>query len=911
VDPQHPRNARLHGLDEATGEVLFSKPLPFPLSADSHWPHWIDPSPSPPSPAAVNSSPEERRRRADGQAGARREEEKMSVEREVEEGSPPAVQCAPPGVEDFLDRARGRLKETFGFDSFREGQERAIRAIAGGRDVLVIMPTGSGKSICYQLPALVLPGVTVVVSPLIALMKDQADGLAVRGVAVTSINSSLSAEEQWERLAKLREGAFRIVYVAPERFRSGGFRSALARIKVSLLAIDEAHCISRWGHDFRPDYRRLREVRALLGPVPAVALTATATPEVQEDIARELELREPERIVTGFDRPSLHLRVKKVQGGEAGKLQALREFVLLVLERHPGGVPAGIVYAGTRKRAEEAAAFLDRDPWPEIASGKRPLARAYHAGLAPEERRQVQEDFMEGRLPWVAATNAFGMGVDKADIRFVAHYDLPGNLEAYYQEVGRGGRDGGRADCLLLFAEGDRRLQEFFIDGANPDRETIEAVYRFLLGLGENPLFKTLEEMETLFQRSAPRGSTNPLAFRSAVATIERSGGLERLDHRENLAEVSLCKALPWPAGAYPERAAVKRGLHEALGRVFERTAGEPASLSLERWAEEMGIGEDSLRRGLRQLDQEGWIRFVPPFRGRAILLPERPRRLEEIGVDFEALARKRERDLQRLIEIIGFARSRSCRRDSILRHFGEPVPPGGCGRCDGCESEPPRALDDQEVLLVRMALSGVARAAGRCGKRKVIQMLRGSSSEGVRSLGLDRLSTYGLLRDHAESEIELLFDLLGSAGCFRESSGKFPVVQLTAMGVKVMRGEELISLALPGRRARRAPASSAGASTDPTGKPRTRAAAVGEVEIDYDPALFERLRRLRREMAEELGVPAYRIFNDRTLRVMARDRPTDEAALLLVPGVGSVTLERFGARFLGVLRSEGSAERG
>jgi ATP-dependent DNA helicase RecQ len=243
----------------------------------------------------------------------------------------------------FLEACRRVLAEVFGFASFRPGQLRVLEAVAGGRDALVIMPTGSGKSLCYQVPALVLPGVTIVVSPLIALMKDQVDGLKLRGAPVTFINSSLSLDEQWQRLDALRGGAYKLVYVAPERFRNRAFSRALSAVKVSLLAVDEAHCISQWGHDFRPDYRRLAQVRELLDGVQAMALTATATPEVQDDVARELGMADPVRVVTGFDRPNLNYRVAAVRGG-AGKKDALRDFLEQECKRAgAGGVPGGLL----------------------------------------------------------------------------------------------------------------------------------------------------------------------------------------------------------------------------------------------------------------------------------------------------------------------------------------------------------------------------------------------------------------------------------------------------------------------------------------------------------------------------------------------------------------------------------------
>src|SRR5438552_3941020 len=313
------------------------------------------------------------------------------------------------------------LKEHFGYDTFRKGQEAIVRSVLSGRPTIAILPTGGGKSLCYQLPALLLEGTTVVVSPLVALMKDQVDTLRARDIAATFVNSSLPESERQERQSALRRGEYRLVYVAPERFKSPSFLSAVNGVKVPLLAVDEAHCISAWGHDFRPEYQQLARARAALGAERVLALTATATPEVRRDIADALELNDPKVFVAGFDRPNLFIEVLRV-GGDQDKLGRL-----LALSRAGG---PGIVYAATRKNVEKVVAALQ-------ASGVD--AVGYHAGMRDDERTSVQDRFVRGEARIIVATNAFGMGVDKADIRFVAHFDVPRSLEAYYQEIGRAG----------------------------------------------------------------------------------------------------------------------------------------------------------------------------------------------------------------------------------------------------------------------------------------------------------------------------------------------------------------------------------------------------------------------------------------------------------------------------------------
>jgi ATP-dependent DNA helicase RecQ len=373
-----------------------------------------------------------------------------------------------PNLPNEPDRALGAfdsaLHEHFGFTAFRAGQREAIAAVMAARDALVVMPTGAGKSLCYQLPALVLPHTTLVVSPLIALMKDQVDALSARGKRAVFINSTLSADEQQNRLRMLARGWYKIVYVAPERLRNADFLSALKPTRVALLAVDEAHCISQWGHDFRPDYLHIREFANAIGRPPMLALTATATPEVQRDIIAQLGLTQPERIITGFNRPNIALRVRYTPK-DADKLRELD--ALLRDERG-----STIIYAGTRRDTEEIAAFcLDVLKIP---------AEFYHAGLDDERRARVQERFMRGDTQIIVATNAFGMGVDKPDIRNVIHYALPSTVEAYYQEVGRAGRDGKPARGILLYSPEDRALQEWFIENDAPEPQKILQLHRWL-----------------------------------------------------------------------------------------------------------------------------------------------------------------------------------------------------------------------------------------------------------------------------------------------------------------------------------------------------------------------------------------------------------------------------------------------
>jgi ATP-dependent DNA helicase RecQ len=416
-----------------------------------------------------------------------------------------------------LQRALAR----FGHTSLRPGQADVITDIFAGAPVIAVMPTGAGKSLCYQLPAIVLAekgGVTLVISPLIALMKDQVDALRARGVPAVALTSAAGASEQRETLDGIRAGSYTLVYVAPERFKSPRFVDALRETaaRIALVAIDEAHCISEWGHDFRPDYRRLGAIVKELGAPRIAAFTATATPEVRRDIAHQLGMVNVRLHVRGFDRPNLHYSVAKA-GGVDDKTSQLVELV----RTRDGGV--ALVYAATRKNAEAYSLALKQ-------AGMR--TRVYHAGLEGEVRERAQDTFMAGQLDAIVATNAFGMGVDKSDIRLVVHADIPRSPEAYYQEAGRGGRDGKPTRCVLLFNHGDIRLQEFLIDASFPSADLLRTLWKTLRdhqALGK--LTKYDEDLEAKLKKHLPDNPSNATVG-AAIRMLERHGMLRRDDER-------------------------------------------------------------------------------------------------------------------------------------------------------------------------------------------------------------------------------------------------------------------------------------------------------------------------------------------------------------------------------------------
>jgi ATP-dependent DNA helicase RecQ len=647
------------------------------------------------------------------------------------------------------------LRAHFGFDNFREGQREVIGAILSGKDAVVVMPTGSGKSLCYQLPAMMLDGATVVVSPLIALMKDQVDALRSRQLPATFINSSIAPAEQRNRIDALRRGQFKLVYVAPERFRSSTFVAAIQSIGVSLFAVDEAHCISTWGHDFRPDYLRLKGVLQSLGTVQTLALTATATPYVRSDIIQQLGLIKPETFVSGFDRPNLSIDVVQTE--------TVREKVAHIKRLAKTHHGSGIVYASTRKAVEQVARELQEQLLP-VAS--------YHAGMGDSVRVKAQEDFMAGRAQMIVATNAFGMGIDKPDIRFVAHYQMPGSIEAYYQEIGRAGRDGLPSSCVLLFNYADKNTHDFFIEGSYPNAQTIQTVYDELVATGLQRIDLSTSEI------SKRTGAGNEMAVQSALYLLERAGHIERV--------------APSNVGAAIPRAALSAGVSSADGTHHAGSAARRA-------------------------------RHI-------IMLDKTP--ATKLRVNPADVARRAALERRKLREMIDFCYTEHCYRAHILDYFGDRRHARQCGTCGNCEpnsatrsrltsaevlgdspasrqagktrtewrDSPPRALSIDETLRVRKILACATRMKGRFGKTMLAATLRGSAAKNLMQAHLNELSTYGLLKDMRQDDILIYIDELIRACCLIVSPGAYPTLSVTELGDRVMREQKVIELALPRR---------------------------------------------------------------------------------------------------------------
>lgn len=598
------------------------------------------------------------------------------------------------------------MREIFGYDSFRHPQQEIIEGLIKGEDSLVIMPTGGGKSLCFQIPALCRPGVGIVVSPLISLMKDQVDALRANGVNAAFYNSSLNKKDETKVLSMMNDGSLDLLYVAPERLMADTFLQLLKKMKISLFAIDEAHCVSQWGHDFRPEYVQLGRLRQLFPTVPLIALTATADAHTRSDIINQLGLDRASQYLAGFDRPNIRYSV----------IQKSKPFDQLVsfLSGRPKH-EAGIIYALSRKRVDEVAARLNH-----VGIS----AAAYHAGLSDRERGRVHDAFINDEIRVVVGTVAYGMGIDKPNVRFVVHYDLPKNIESFYQESGRAGRDGLPADSLVMFGYGD---------------------------------------------------------------------------------------------------VAVARGLIEN------------------------GNNQEQVRIETHKLNA-----------------------------------------------MIGFAEALHCRRRILLLYFGEQLD-DDCGNCDICLA-PPERFDATEDA--QKALSCVYRVGQRFGAGHVIDVLRGSQSQRIMSLGHDKLSTYGIGKGKSQEEWGSILRQLIHLGYLVQDIGAYSILKLTAAARPLLLGKERLSLAQP----RLKPVQ--GKNHRPNASIGAKKERVDVKTLDVgDDELFQALRDLRKQIARDTGVPPYVVFGDATLLAMAANHPMTPEDLLAISGVGKQKLGSYGPLFLAEIR--------
>lgn len=577
------------------------------------------------------------------------------------------------------------LRERFGMDSFRSGQQTVIDCLMAGRSAVAVFPTGGGKSLCYQLPALTFPGVTIVISPLIALMKDQCDALAARGISAARLDSSLTPEEFRESMRGVRSGETKLLYVAPERFFNERFRATVGDLHVSMFAVDEAHCISQWGHNFRPDYLKLAELAKELDAERVLALTATATPQVLEDIRAAFDIAAEDAVRTPFFRPNLQLRSSVLTESE-------RDTELLArLRDRPRGCT--LVYVTLQKTAEQVAERLAEIGLP---------ARAYHAGLEPAERAEIQQWFLASSEGIVVATIAFGMGIDKSDIRYVYHYNPPKSLEAYAQEIGRAGRDGEDSVCETLLVPGDRIVLENFAYGDTPDASSVRRFIELIAGQAET--------FHISHYRLSSETDIRILVARTLLTYLELDGYLRGTAPRYDTYQFRpLVTSKAILAHFDGERRQFIAGLLASAvkGRTW-------FSIPLPVAARRLAADRERLVKAIDYLAEQGWIevRVSDLVHGYRKLkpIPDPAALAEELH---ERLTQREKGEVERLDEVFELIAANECQASVLSGHFGETIEQA-CGRCTACTSDGPLSIPSTDTGRIgRSAAAAVRDLAG------------------------------------------------------------------------------------------------------------------------------------------------------------------------------------------------------
>jgi ATP-dependent DNA helicase RecQ len=629
------------------------------------------------------------------------------------------------------------LKKVFGFDHLRAGQSEVIETLMAGRSALAIFPTGGGKSLCYQLPAIVLEGTALIISPLLALMKDQVDGLVAKGVAAARLDSTLSAEEYIETVSKLKRGDLKLLYVSPEKLGNTEFQKQLKGIKISLIAVDEAHCISEWGHSFRPDYLKLAAICRKLRVPRILALTATATLKVEADIRRQFRIAKNDVVKLSFHRNNLDLRISPCSADQRKSL---------LLEKLAACDRPAIIYVTRQETAEEVATFLAKNNH---------HARAYHAGLRSELRREIQESFMAGEIEIVVATIAFGMGVDKSDIRAVFHYNLPKSLEGYTQEIGRAGRDGKPAICDLLACAEDQTVLENFIFSDIPSERAVRNLLERVLRLGE--------AFDVSIYELATTCDIRQTVIETLFTYLEMDGVLEVGGKSFDTYRLKLLRPLKTVlAGRKPKE-------RKYLEQIFAPLDAEWKWLSVKipDVAPELGISSDKLRELISELETGGDIALKKSGWRQAYRLKKTDADPKSISAEMAVKLQEREtRELSRLDQVLALAQGKRCLTQALLTHFGEKMeePCGHCDRCRGIspvklKRPKPRKISPAEHMQIQALLDEKHAALGT--PRQLARFLCGMSSPASMRARLYRNDTYGLLSGLPFTEVEVFAESL------------------------------------------------------------------------------------------------------------------------------------------------------
>ena len=787
------------------------------------------------------------------------------------------------------EELQNKLREYFGFEDFLDYQKEVVHAVVSGKDYCVIMPTGAGKSLCYQLPVLLKANYGIVVSPLIALMKDQIDALREKSIPAAAVNSSVDFYEQREILNAASRGEIKLLYVAPERFANEYFTAFLRSCPPDILIVDEAHCISQWGHDFRPSYARLGIVAQQFNIPQVCAFTATATQQVREDIKTQLRRPEMEFHVAGFKRPNLAFKVLECRGNEA-KLDAVKE---LLADPVAG---ATIIYAATRKQVDELTGSLN--------------ILGYHAGMSDEERTRVQDEFMTLPHPVLAATNAFGMGIDRSDVRRVIHYNMTSSLEAYYQEAGRAGRDGEASECILLFSYGDRFVQEFLIEMSNPPVELLRRLYKHLVLTAQKNNSAELEVSAK--DLAALLDARNDSQIYSALRILEHFGKISRHGRSDSTGTLQLRGNAVLLEQMH---AAEKNQRSRFIHRVLAEYGVNSFQTTFQMLAHLTGLSYDQLRRVMNYLN--GDVLLWQPAPGSGVLILNDISNTQ-LDIDCAELERKRTFELSRLDDVISFAQTRGCRQAALIGYFGEKSQSWQCGCCDNCDRSAQlkgkaHELTKEEVEDTVAILECVQRFNGRFGRGKLSLILCGARRTEILNLHVHNSAHFGVLKHWKQDQVLDYLRALEKAGLLKATDSDYPCLMLTAAGEDFIEYPENITLDLqrtPEAKASRTTAvrrkSGTASTAEPTVKTATATkvpAAAGDRRLLERNDLREILKAMRLEKARELNFKAFQIFSDAVLDELVMRMPSTVDECAQIKGISPQKAEKLMPEFLEAIR--------
>ncbi len=746
------------------------------------------------------------------------------------------------------------LNEFFGYKNFRNGQLEIIEAVIKFNNVLAVLPTGAGKSICYQIPALQSENFSIVISPLIALMKDQVDGLNSRKEVAAFINSTMSYSETEQVLNKISLGSIKILYLAPERIESLKFAERIKELKPINIFIDEAHCISEWGHNFRPSYLRIKDFIDHTGVKKVSAFTATATPEVREDIVSQLNFKDPKIFVRGFERENLHLRVIHTKKKKEKCYELIKEI----------NGPS-IIYTSSRKKAEEAAEYLN------IKGIK---CNYYHAGLTAPERRRVQDEFIQGKIEIIAATNAFGMGIDKADIRLIIHFNTPGSIESYYQEIGRAGRDSNQSFCFLMHDESDLTIQNFFIANSHPGKEHIQKVYKAIcdynrIAVGSTTDKELIIDKDYIIKYIGTEVSSGLL--HSALKYLETSGYFRRVsefDKKDSIhflvTKEKLRQFVENPS--YHEIANVVISLLREFGSSI---LNSPMKISASYLANKFSIPEQSFIDSLNILDNMGIISFQQAITKETVVLTTPRVDADKLVLNYKMINESYLNLQHKLDKMTEFVFTNECRFRNILSYFGENVPDYKCGKCDNCTSLG-KLKDSSATYLSEIIIETLEEAKEDLPENFLVNLLRGEKVK--ESVALFKY--FGACKKFTTSEIKGVLSVQISKGKIIKRAGRKNYLSLPA---KTISESERTNL-----------------SND----------VVDQPGYDKELYLFNQLREVRKKAAERFLQSGYLICPDNVLREVARIQPKNKYEMLGVTGFNSRMFNKIGNDFLEAINS-------